>query len=492
MKTNNNNQNNIPNAAFAELTGKNNKLTTQQIQSQQKHQGVWKKQLDWNVKLLQQTSFRNKALSKLLDATQHSKQLLQAPLCSLQTAGMLYAIVHLPTNMIYVIGSLKRLDISLKQQWYGAYLRNTKFHRTIQKGSMRQLLAWPLEMISTPATIANRKQFWIDKLLKKSIFSIKQTCLQVQDSLAGKDNKMPTIEPSSKKLAQQKFKWRPVSKIIRIQAEDQLALNETNSKHMNGDTETQLEEVFESQTSQTNVTLDQAAKVASEDAYLDRLTNETPTPCDEPPPIQNVSPTIKKWSFSFHKLQAQPEKNSIEKQHKTKHQSVQKPTYNQANSLKTNTSQEHIGQLVSTTMNSIVQTKTHSDEPLQIKNDNPTFNAETVPILPQSEQSQGIPEEPVLLQKYIDELIQQENRIYFPLLELKHKLKEQGVKTPEENEQVKNLTEACNKITNQKLQALAILHNLTRNVVQDREKTSNRRLKRLASRRKYGTTDDEI
>ena len=266
-----------------------------------------------------------------------------------------------------------------------------------------------------------------------------------------------------------------MSKIIRIQAEDLLTLNETNSKHMNGDTETQLEEVFESQTSQTNVTLDQAAKVASEDAYLDRLTNETPTPCDEPPPIQNVSPTIKKWSFSFHKLQAQPEKSS-----------------NEANSLKTNTSQEHIGQLVSTTMNSIVQTKTHSDEPLQIKNDSPAFNAETVPKLPESEQSQGIPEEPALLQKYIDELIQQENRIYFPLLELKHKLKEQGVKRPEENEQVKNLMEACDKITNQKIQALAILHNLTRNVVQDREKTSNRRLKRLASRRKYGTTDDEI
>ena len=143
-------------------------------------------------------------------------------------------------------------------------------------------------------------------------------------------------------------------------------------------------------------------------------------------------------------------------------------------------------------MNSIVQTKTHSDEPLQIKNDSPAFNAETVPKLPESEQSQGIPEEPALLQKYIDELLQQENRIYFPLLELKHQLKEQGVKRPEENEQVKNLMEACDKVTNQKLQAVAILHNLTRNVVQDREKTSNRRLKGLAWRRKYGTTDDEI
>ena len=88
-------------------------------------------------------------------------------------------------------------------------------------------------------------------------------------------------------------------------------------------------------------------------------------------------------------------------------------------------------------------------------------------------------------------MLPQEDLVFKSLLELKHQLKEQGVKRPEDNEQVKDLEAAFNEITSRKLLALSNLHNKTRNVMADREKTSNRRLKRLAARRKYGTTGDD-
>ena len=95
------------------------------------------------------------------------------------------------------------------------------------------------------------------------------------------------------------------------------------------------------------------------------------------------------------------------------------------------------------------------------------------------------------MKKYIDELLPQEDFVFKSLLELKHQLKEQDVKRPEDNEQVKDLEGAFHDFTSHKLLALSNLQNKTRNVVADREKTSNRRLKRLAARRKYGTTGND-
>ena len=53
-----------------------------------------------------------------------------------KTTGMIYAMVHLRTNRIYVIATKRKLSTSFKQHWYSAYLRNTKFHRSFAKGKL--------------------------------------------------------------------------------------------------------------------------------------------------------------------------------------------------------------------------------------------------------------------------------------------------------------------------------------------------------------------
>ena len=77
------------------------------------------------------------------------------------------------------------------------------------------------------------------------------------------------------------------------------------------------------------------------------------------------------------------------------------------------------------------------------------------------------------------------------MLELKKQRKKQGVKRAEDNEQVKDLDAAFNEISSRKFLALSNLQQKTRNVESDCLKTANRRLRRLAARRKYGTTDDD-
>ena len=49
---------------------------------------------------------------------------------------------------------------------YSAFIRNTNFHRTISKGEIRDVIAWPLEKIHTQNTeeINNRKIHWIKTL----------------------------------------------------------------------------------------------------------------------------------------------------------------------------------------------------------------------------------------------------------------------------------------------------------------------------------------
>ena len=77
-------------------------------------------------------------------------------------------MVYLPSNMSFVIASSHRLDLSVKQQWYGSYLRRTKFHRTIQRDKLQNILVWPLEKLSSEGTAKLRKQYWIQKLSQKS------------------------------------------------------------------------------------------------------------------------------------------------------------------------------------------------------------------------------------------------------------------------------------------------------------------------------------
>jgi len=127
--------------------------------------GIWKKHLLWNLKLLRQSSHRKQILQKLQNNTKHLAEQIQLPTI-LNSSGMFYALVHLPTNKIFVIATPKRIQISFKQNWYSAFIRNTNFHRTISKGKIRDVIAWPLEKIQTQNTeeIKKRKKHWIKTL----------------------------------------------------------------------------------------------------------------------------------------------------------------------------------------------------------------------------------------------------------------------------------------------------------------------------------------
>ena len=181
MQTNNYNNKNKPNAASAELTGNNNKLTTQQFHQQQPRpqrayivkqhptKSFWENHLSWNYKMLSQTIFKHRALQVLQKHTSQTKEILVQPTV-FQTTGMIYAMVHLRTNRIYVIATKRKLSTSFKQHWYSAYLRNTKFHRSLAKGKLRDVMIWPLENANAGSTqnIKTRKKYWITTLLKRS------------------------------------------------------------------------------------------------------------------------------------------------------------------------------------------------------------------------------------------------------------------------------------------------------------------------------------
>ena len=110
MQTNYYNNNNKPNAASAELTGNNNKLTTQQFHQQQPRpqrayivkqhptKSFWENHLSWNYYMLSQTIFNHRALQLLQKHTSQTKEIVV-----FQTTGMIYAMVHLRINRIYVI-----------------------------------------------------------------------------------------------------------------------------------------------------------------------------------------------------------------------------------------------------------------------------------------------------------------------------------------------------------------------------------------------------
>ena len=126
---------------------------------------IGKKHLLWNLSILHQSSHQKQVLQKLQNHTKHLTEQIQLPTI-LNSSGMIYALVHLPTNKIFVIATPKRIQISFKQNWYSAFIRNTNFYRTIAKGKIRDVIAWPLEKIHTQNTeeINNRKRHWIKTL----------------------------------------------------------------------------------------------------------------------------------------------------------------------------------------------------------------------------------------------------------------------------------------------------------------------------------------
>lgn len=87
----------------------------------------------------------------------------------LKVKGLIFALVHLPTNSLYIAASLKSADRAIKQHWYGAHLRTSRFHKLLTKSKLKDYFFWPLETISSFSfDVKARKKFWIKQLLSSS------------------------------------------------------------------------------------------------------------------------------------------------------------------------------------------------------------------------------------------------------------------------------------------------------------------------------------
>ena len=118
--------------------------------------------MQWNANVLQQKHFQKPSLKKLQAATLCS---CDADLVSsLQLSHLIYAMVHLPTNSIYVQIATEPLYIAVKQHWYGRHHRESRFHKLLG-GNVRNLVIWPLEKSTEETNKLEREKNWFQTLL---------------------------------------------------------------------------------------------------------------------------------------------------------------------------------------------------------------------------------------------------------------------------------------------------------------------------------------
>ena len=248
--------------------------------------------------MLNQTHYRKRVLQSLQTCTTQSKKMLQQP-SIFQLKGMIYAMVHLPTNKMFVITTQKNLRASFKQHWYSAHIRNTKFHQTIAKRKLREVMIWPLETTANYSVqdINNRKKYWIRILFKPKIWVRKQinAHFQAKQFLPSKSTNTVTIDPVVKQLAKQKLHWRPVSKFLSCQIEERSSKNKMTM---------QSDEEFTTQRSKTNTYQHKAGNpvtssgmVETEVSSADSPTVNTNTPTFEMSCAEIDHPSLNRHSF---------------------------------------------------------------------------------------------------------------------------------------------------------------------------------------------------
>ena len=96
-------------------------------------------------------------------------------------SGVIYAIIHIPSNKIYVGQTIQECYLRFKGHWHdrcNADWRNINLHRLMRKQRINNFVIWPLEVIDkalyyqngTPNLIAFRRaatireRFWIQRL----------------------------------------------------------------------------------------------------------------------------------------------------------------------------------------------------------------------------------------------------------------------------------------------------------------------------------------
>ena len=140
---------------------------------------------------MEQSSLRKKAFKKIKHATINvqmdrqerniDKSLLQTP-DPLVVSGVIYAIIHVPSNRIYVGQTIKDAYSRFKRHWHQRHEsdgRNIHLHRLMQKQKTDNFIVWPLEVIDRSLyfdingradlrafrrAATFRERFWIQRL----------------------------------------------------------------------------------------------------------------------------------------------------------------------------------------------------------------------------------------------------------------------------------------------------------------------------------------
>lgn len=146
----------------------NQALPQQFLQSK----GVWQHHLQRMLNILKQDSYRNRALKKLHNVcrcTPDGRPILQMSLDLFKKKGLIFALVHLRTNSIYVSMTNRAPYKAIKHHWYAAEYYASRFHKLLLDSKLRDYFVWPLESIDLDYDQAKiRKQFWIQELLGSS------------------------------------------------------------------------------------------------------------------------------------------------------------------------------------------------------------------------------------------------------------------------------------------------------------------------------------
>ena len=128
--------------------------------SMKKNPIQWSKHKAWNLKMLQEDHYRKKSLRKIKNAIEKIRTELQFRNNDqslwwesddpLKVKGVIYAIVHLPSNKIYVGQTFQEVYLRFQQHWHVRHTsdgRNLNLHLLMTKQTIDNFLVVPLEMI---------------------------------------------------------------------------------------------------------------------------------------------------------------------------------------------------------------------------------------------------------------------------------------------------------------------------------------------------------
>ena len=105
--------------------------------------------------------YRKKSLKKLQHATENVqaeleyRNIMQIDLGTdnpdpLAVKGVIYAIIHIPSNKIYVGQTIQECYTRFKRHWHDRHLgdgRSLNLHRLMKKQKIHNFMIWPLEVI---------------------------------------------------------------------------------------------------------------------------------------------------------------------------------------------------------------------------------------------------------------------------------------------------------------------------------------------------------